>query len=183
MNAVHIDASLQRLHDGTVGQLSTASTLSVALPAGGGEVADAQQRRDRGGSDCYGAPRAGYPVGAARPVVTTKLPPLPLAPTRCCWVTTSVSKNVRRKRNRALGLAARCLRCGRQADDAVGVDSVRNAGGWCSTSWHHWPRSPPLARSASCSAGPLWWSFDIMVLVLLVVEGVAINSGCCVLIR
>ncbi len=44
MNADNIDASLQRLHDGTVGQPPT-STLPCSPT--GREAADAQQRQDR----------------------------------------------------------------------------------------------------------------------------------------
>ena len=45
MNSGNIDASLQRLHDGTVGQLNTDFDAAVQpYRAGGGETADPQQR-------------------------------------------------------------------------------------------------------------------------------------------
>ncbi len=71
MNADNIDASLQRLHDGTVGQLNTDFDAVVQRVV---EKLRTQQRRDRGGS--VDTVHRELDLVRCRPTgVTTKVPP------------------------------------------------------------------------------------------------------------
>ena len=129
MNKDNIDASLQKLHDGTVGELNADFDAAVQPYR---EVVEKLQSRTSGQIDSVAIESVHHDLdtqpGVARPVVPTKLPPFATRTDTVMVVATSVSENVgAQAADRALEPAARCLRRGRQADDLrAGVDPMRN---------------------------------------------------------
>ncbi len=97
MNAGNIDASLQRLHDGTVGELNADFEAAVAPYR---QVVEKLQSRSSGrieavAIDTLHRDLDTQPGGAASPrsVVTTKLPPFASRTDSVLLVATSVSEN------------------------------------------------------------------------------------------
>lgn len=94
MNADNIDASLQRLHDGTVGQLNT-DFDAVVQPYR--QVVEKLRTHSSGRIEAVAIDTVHRELdtqsGAARPVVTTKLPPFATRTDSVLLVATSVSEN------------------------------------------------------------------------------------------
>ncbi|KAA1251288.1 hypothetical protein F0Q45_05175 [Mycobacterium simiae] len=95
MNAGNIDASLQRLHDGTVGQLNTDFDASVQPYR---QVVEKLQTHSSGRIEAVAIETVHHDLdtqgGSARPVVTTKLPPFATRTDSVLLVATSVAENV-----------------------------------------------------------------------------------------
>jgi hypothetical protein len=94
MNAGNIDASLQRLHDGTVGQLNTDFDAAVQPYR---QVVEKLQTHSNGRIEAVAIETVHRDLdtqpGAARPVVTTKLPPFATRTDSVMLVATSVAEN------------------------------------------------------------------------------------------
>jgi hypothetical protein len=94
MNAGNIDASLQRLHDGTVGELNVDFDAAVQPYR---QVVEKLQSRSAGQIEAVAVDTVHHDLdtrpGMARPVVTTKLPPLATRTDSVMLVATSVSEN------------------------------------------------------------------------------------------
>lgn len=94
MNAGNVDASLQRLHDGTVGQLNTDFDAAVQPYR---QVVEKLQTQSNGRIEAVAIETLHHDVdtqpGAARPVVTTKLPPFATRTDSVMVVATSVAEN------------------------------------------------------------------------------------------
>jgi hypothetical protein len=94
MNAGNIDASLQRLHDGTVGELNADFDAAVQPYR---QVVEKLQSRSAGQIEAVAVDTVHHDLdtrpGMARPVVTTKLPPLATRTDSVMLVATSVSEN------------------------------------------------------------------------------------------
>ncbi|CAM4462386.1 hypothetical protein MB901379_00349 [Mycobacterium basiliense] len=94
MNAGNVDASLQRLHDGTVGQLNTDFDAAV-LPYR--QVVEKLQTQSSGRIEAVAIETVHRDLdtrpGAARSVVTTKLPPFATRTDSVLLVATSVAEN------------------------------------------------------------------------------------------
>ena len=129
MNSGNIDASLQRLHDGTVGELNTDFDAAVQPYR---QVVEKLQSQSTGQIEAVAIETVHHDLdtqpGVSRPVVTTKLPPFATRTDSVMLVATSVSENAGAKpTDGALEPAARRLQRGRQADDlSPGVDPMRN---------------------------------------------------------
>ena len=95
MNSGNIDASLQRLHDGTVGELNTDFDAAVQPYR---QVVEKLQSKSAGRIDAVAIETVHHDLdtqpGVARPVVTTKLPPFATRTDSVILVATSVSENV-----------------------------------------------------------------------------------------
>lgn len=95
MNSGNVDASLQRLHDGTVGELNTDFDAAVQPYRA---VVEKLQSKSAGRIDAVAIEAVHHDLdsdpGAARPVVTTKLPPFATRTDSVLLVATSVSENV-----------------------------------------------------------------------------------------
>jgi hypothetical protein len=94
MNTANIDASLQRLHDGTVGQLNTDFEAAVQPYR---QVVEKLQTRSGGKIEAVAVEAVHHDLdtqpGSARPVVTTKLPPFASRTDSVMVVATSISEN------------------------------------------------------------------------------------------
>lgn len=94
MNAGNIDASLQRLHDGTVGELNADFDAAVQPYR---QVVEKLQSQSAGQIEAVAVDTVHHDLdtrpGMARPVVTTKLPPLATRTDSVMLVATSVSEN------------------------------------------------------------------------------------------
>ena len=94
MNAGNIDSSLQRLHDGTVGQLNSDFEASVQPYR---QVVEKLQVHSTGKIEAVAIETVHKDLdtqpGSARPVVTTKLPPFASRTDSVMVVATSVSEN------------------------------------------------------------------------------------------
>lgn len=95
MNTQNIDASLQKLHDGTVGELNT--DFDAALQPYR-QVVEKLQTQSSGRIDAVAIETVHHDLdtqpGVARPVVPTKLPPFATRTDSVMLVATSVSENV-----------------------------------------------------------------------------------------
>ena len=95
MNSGNIDASLQRLHDGTVGELNTDFDAAVQPYR---QVVQKLQSQSAGRIDAVAIETVHHDLdtqpGVYRPVVTTKLPPFATRTDSVMLVATSVSENV-----------------------------------------------------------------------------------------
>jgi len=94
MNAGNIDASLQRLHDGTVGELNADFDAAVQPYR---QVVEKLQSQSAGQIEAVAVDTVHHDLdtrpGVARPVVTTKLPPFATGTDSVMLVATSVSEN------------------------------------------------------------------------------------------
>lgn len=94
MNSGNVDASLQRLHDGTVGELNTDFDAAMQPYR---QVVDKLQSKSAGRIDAVAVEAVHRDLdtqpGVARPVVTTKLPPFASRMDSVMLVATSVSEN------------------------------------------------------------------------------------------
>ena len=94
MNSTNIDASLQKLHDGTVGELNTDFDAAM-LPYR--QVVQKLQSQSAGQIGAVAIDTVHHDLdtqpGVARPVVITKLPPLASRTDSVMVVAASVSKN------------------------------------------------------------------------------------------
>lgn len=95
MNAGNIDASLQRLHDGTVGELNTDFDAAVQPYR---QVVEKLQSQSAGQIEAVAIETVQHDLdaqpGVARPVITTKLPAFASRTDSVMLVATSVSENV-----------------------------------------------------------------------------------------
>ena len=95
MNSGNIDASLQRLHDGTVGELNTDFDAAVQPYR---QVVQKLQSKSAGQIQAVAIETVHHDLdtqpGVARPVVTTKLPAFATRTDSVMLVATSVSENV-----------------------------------------------------------------------------------------
>ena len=95
MNSTNVDASLQRLHDGTVGELNTDFDATVQPYR---QVVEKLQSQSSGRIEAVAIETVHHDLdtqpGIARPVVTTKLPPFATRTDSVMIVATSVSENV-----------------------------------------------------------------------------------------
>jgi hypothetical protein len=95
MNSGNVDASLQRLHDGTVGELNTDFDAAVQPYKA---VVQKLQSKSAGRIDAVAIETVHHDLdtqpGVARPVVTTKLPPFASRTDSVILIATSVSENV-----------------------------------------------------------------------------------------
>ena len=95
MNAGNIDASLQRLHDGTVGELNTDFDAAVQPYR---QVVEKLKSQSAGQIEAVAIETVQHDLdtqpGVARPVVTTKLPAFASRTDSVMLVATSVSENV-----------------------------------------------------------------------------------------
>ncbi len=95
MNSGNIDASLQKLHDGTVGELNTDFDAAVEPYR---QVVQKLQSQSAGRIEAVAIETVRRDLdtqpGASRPVVTTKLPPFASRTDSVMLVATSVSENV-----------------------------------------------------------------------------------------
>ncbi len=95
MNSGNIDASLQRLHDGTVGELNTEFDATVQPYR---QVVEKLQSQSTGRIEAVAIETVRHDLdtqpGISRPVVTTKLPPFATRTDSVMLVATSVSENV-----------------------------------------------------------------------------------------
>ncbi len=178
MNTDNIKESLQRLHDGTVGELNADFDSSIQPYQ---QVVQKLQSRSRGEVEAVafevGAPRPGRPARRPRAVRATAGVDRPSHRHRHGGGHLGQRERRRQAADRALEPAAGGLRRGRQADDlAAGVDPMRNA--WRVLAFDV---AAPLAAIAALLAigyvlaWPAWWVSLCSVLVLLIVEGVAVN--------
>ncbi|SOJ52838.1 hypothetical protein MSIMFB_00345 [Mycobacterium simulans] len=94
MNAGNVDASLQRLHDETVGQLNTDFDAAVQPYR---QVVEKLQTRSTGRIEAVAVETVHHDLdtqpGAARPVVITKLPPFATRTDSVMVVATSIAEN------------------------------------------------------------------------------------------
>ncbi|HKI41912.1 MAG TPA: hypothetical protein VKA66_16410 [Mycobacterium sp.] len=94
MNSGNIDASLQRLHDGTVGELNTDFDAAVQPYR---QVVQKLQSQSTGRIEAVAIETVHHDLdtqpGVARPVVTTTLPPFATRSDAVILVATSVSEN------------------------------------------------------------------------------------------
>ncbi|MGN6337809.1 hypothetical protein [Mycobacterium sp.] len=95
MNSGNVDASLQRLHDGTVGDLNTDFDAAVQPYKA---VVEKLQSKSVGRVDAVAIETVHHDLdtqpGVSRPVVTTKLPPFASRTDSVMLIATSVSENV-----------------------------------------------------------------------------------------
>ncbi|SPM29427.1 hypothetical protein [Mycobacterium terramassiliense] len=95
MNSGNIDASLQKLHDGTVGELNTDFDAAVQPYR---QVVQKLQSQSAGRIEAVAIETVHHDLdtqpGVSRPVVTTKLPPFATRTDSVMLVATSVSENV-----------------------------------------------------------------------------------------
>lgn len=95
MNSGNVDASLQRLHDGTVGELNADFDAAVQPYKA---VVEKLQSKSAGRIDAVAIETVHHDLdtqpGVARPVVTTKLPPFASRTDSVILIATSVSENV-----------------------------------------------------------------------------------------
>jgi hypothetical protein len=95
MNSGNVDTSLQKLHDGTVGELNTDFDAAVQPYR---QVVEKLQSKSAGRVDAVAIETVHHDLdtqpGVARPVVTTKLPPFATRTDSVMLVATSVSENV-----------------------------------------------------------------------------------------
>jgi hypothetical protein len=95
MNSGNVDASLQRLHDGTVGELNADFDAAVQPYKA---VVEKLQSKSAGRIDAVAIETVHHDLdtqpGVARPVVTTKLPPFASRTDSVMLIATSVSENV-----------------------------------------------------------------------------------------
>ena len=95
MNTANIDASLQKLHDGTVGELNTDFDAAVQPYR---QVVEKLQSHSAGQLEAVAIETVQHDLdsqpGVARPVVTTKLPAFASRTDSVMLVATSVSENV-----------------------------------------------------------------------------------------
>jgi hypothetical protein len=95
MNPGNLDASLQRLHDGTVGELNSYFDAAVQPYR---QVAEKLQSQSTGQIEAVAIEAVHHDLdaknGASRPVVTTKLPSFATRTDSVMLVATSVSENV-----------------------------------------------------------------------------------------
>jgi len=98
MNTANIDGSLQRLHEGTVGQLNTDFEAAVQPYR---QVVEKLQTHSTGKIEAVAVETEHHDVdtqpGSDRPVVTTKLPPFASRTDSVMVVATSVSENAAAK--------------------------------------------------------------------------------------
>lgn len=94
MNSGNVDASLQRLHDGTVGELNTDFDAAMQPYR---QVVEKLQSKSAGRIDAVAVEAVHRDLdtqpGVSRPVVTTKLPPFASRMDSVMLVATSVSEN------------------------------------------------------------------------------------------
>ncbi|BBY03782.1 hypothetical protein [Mycobacterium seoulense] len=94
MNSGNVDSSLQRLHDGTVGELNTDFDAAMQPYR---QVVEKLQSKSAGRIDAVAVETVRHDLdtepGVARPVVTTKLPPFASRMDSVMLVATSVSEN------------------------------------------------------------------------------------------
>jgi hypothetical protein len=94
MNSGNIDASLQRLHDGTVGELNSDFDAAVQPYR---QVVEKLQSQSAGRIEAVAIETVHHDLdtqsGVSRPVVTTKLPPFASRTDSVLLVATSVSEN------------------------------------------------------------------------------------------
>ncbi|WP_144208929.1 hypothetical protein [Mycobacterium tilburgii] len=95
MNSTNVDASLQRLHEGTVGELNTDFDATVQPYR---QVVEKLQSQSSGRIEAVAVETVHHDLdtrpGVSRPLVTTKLPPLATRTDSVMVVATSVSENV-----------------------------------------------------------------------------------------
>jgi hypothetical protein len=95
MNSGNVDSSLQKLHDGTVGELNTDFDAAVQPYR---QVVQKLQSQSAGRIEAVAIESVHHDLdtqpGVARPVVTTKLPPFASRTDSVMVVATSVSENV-----------------------------------------------------------------------------------------
>lgn len=94
MNSGNVDSSLQRLHDGTVGELNNDFDAAMQPYR---QVVEKLQSKSAGRIDAVAVEAVRHDLdtqpGVARPVVTTKLPPFASRMDSVMLVATSVSEN------------------------------------------------------------------------------------------
>ncbi|OBB83821.1 hypothetical protein [Mycobacterium sp. 852002-30065_SCH5024008] len=94
MNSGNVDSSLQRLHDGTVGELNTDFDAAMQPYR---QVVEKLQSKSAGRIDAVAVETVRHDLdtqpGVSRPVVTTKLPPFASRLDSVMLVATSVSEN------------------------------------------------------------------------------------------
>ncbi|MGZ4525760.1 MAG: hypothetical protein ACXVX7_04720 [Mycobacterium sp.] len=94
MNSGNVDTSLQRLHDGTVGELNTDFDAAMQPYR---QVVEKLQSKSAGRIDAVAVETVRHDLdtqpGVSRPVVTTKLPPFASRMDSVMLVATSVSEN------------------------------------------------------------------------------------------
>ncbi|OBB66455.1 hypothetical protein [Mycobacterium sp. 852014-50255_SCH5639931] len=94
MNSGNVDSSLQRLHDGTVGELNTDFDAAMQPYR---QVVEKLQSKSAGRIDAVAVETVRHDLdtqpGVSRPVVTTKLPPFASRLESVMLVATSVSEN------------------------------------------------------------------------------------------
>ena len=183
MNKDDIDASLQKLHDGTVGELNNEFESALEPYK---KVVQTLQSRTKGQIDSvaiesiYHRPQT-LPDGRPAPAPTPQpaLAELVKRTDTVMVVATSISENVGGKpQTRALEHPAGRLRRRRQAADLPpGAGPVRNR-----LRVLAFDVAAPLAAIAAliyigiAMAWPLWWVSLASVLCLLIVEGVIVNA-------
>jgi hypothetical protein len=95
MNSGNVDPSLQKLHDGTVGELNTDFDAAMQPYR---QVVQKLQSKSAGRIDAVAIETVHRDLdtqpGVSRPVVTTKLPPFATRTDSVILVATSVSENV-----------------------------------------------------------------------------------------
>lgn len=95
MNSGNVEASLQRLHDGTVGELNTDFDAAVQPYKA---VVEKLQSKSVGRIDAVAIETVHHDLdtqpGVSRPVVTTKLPPFASRSDSVILIATSLSENV-----------------------------------------------------------------------------------------
>jgi hypothetical protein len=95
MNSTNVDASLQKLHDGTVGELNTEFDGAMQPYR---QVVQKLQSKSAGRIDAVAIETVHRDLdtqpGVSRPVITTKLPPFATRTDAVMLVATSVSENV-----------------------------------------------------------------------------------------
>jgi hypothetical protein len=95
MNSGNVDASLQKLHDGTVGELNTDFDAAMQPYR---QVVEKLQSQSAGRIEAVAIETVHHDLdtqpGVSRPVVTTKLPPFASRTDSVMLVATSVSENV-----------------------------------------------------------------------------------------
>ena len=180
MNKDTVEADMNTLHEGTVGQLNADFDSSVEPYR---QLVQKLQARTTGQIDSVAVESLHNeqpgPGGAEAPKPQPELSESASRTDTVMVVATSVSETAgtRETADRALDSAARRLRCRRQAADlAAGAGPMRNR--WRVLAFDI---VAPIAAIAGlvyvgmALAWPLWWVSVCSVLCLLVIEGVAVN--------
>ena len=187
MNADNVDASLEKLHDGTVGELNSDFDASIKPYR---EVVKTLQSRTTGQIESVSIEAVHHELdgrpGSARQRRRHCRRQLAERTDTVLVVATSVSQNAGQQTDhRALESAPRCLRRRRQADDlAAGVAAMRNLARVLL-----FDIAAPLAAIAALLViglmlgWPLWWVSVCSMLCLLIVQGMIVNLSSTAVIR